>query len=217
MLRQFEVQNIYVWEFKEWKPWANTFMYLPMKDDFNDATWNNTITNSWATITTVDWVTCWYFNYNTLTWSVTPSTSTNKTFSVWIRPDSWNSWWIIWSNHSGYYSWDYFMYNSSSIGYECYYAYWDTSYIRTSTSLSQDTWQHLCYANWKIYLNWTELATSTSWTMNMASWYPYTIWSQNSSANAFRWYMSEFIVETVWWTSQEVLDYYNQTKANYWL
>lgn len=213
-----ELQKCYIWVDEQgWQPWANTFMYLPMKTDFNDATWNNTITNTWATITTLDWISCWYFNSNRLTCSESPIWTTDYTISVWIKANGTWNWWIIWSNHNAIYSWDVFIlnYNSSKFSYEWYRNYDGTSVI-ASTMPTANIRQHICYANRKIYLNWTDV-TSTVWSWTMLPWYPYTIWQKHNGGDAYLWYMSELIVETVWWTAQEISDYYNQTKSLYWL
>jgi hypothetical protein len=106
-------------------------------------------------------------------------------------------------------------YNAGRFEYRWYRPYSEAK-VQTSTRPTTWVWSHICYASWKIYLNWTDITTSTgSWTM--AVWYAYTIWQQNNGSTSYLWYMSELIVETKWWTPQEVSDYYNSTKSNYGL
>ena len=199
-----------------WTPWANTFMYLPMTSDFDDATWNNTMSNSGATIVDLSWVKCWYFNWHRLTCSESPVWDTNYTISVWVNitNSNWNNW-IIWSNHSADYSWDQLIvnYNSSEFEYR-WYRHYDEWKVKTSTMPTANTWQHICYSNWKIYLNWNDV-TDTVWSWTMLAWYSYTIWQQNNWSNSYIWYMSELIVESVEWTEQEISDYFDQTKSLY--
>lgn len=50
------------------------------------------------------------------------------------------------------------------------------------------------------------------WTPNAGIW-----WRKHWNTNFFRWYISEFIWENKNRTDVEILDYYDQTKSNYWL
>lgn len=199
-----------------WKPWANTMLYLPMKTNFDDATWNNIMTNSWATITTLNWVSCWYFYNSTLTCSASPLATNNKTISIWLNITTLSSNWVIWSNHSGAASWDYIRFSSGEwiLGSTYWWSAWDT---KTTTLPPENTWFHLVWSGWNFYLNWTDV-TTTQWTVAAyTQGYPYTIWRQNNWGNTYYWYMSELIVEDKIRTAQEIANYYNQTKSNYWL
>lgn len=196
-----------------WQPWANTMLYLPMEDDFIDATWNNTMSNSGATIVDLNWVKCGYFNYNRLTCSASPSNKKDITMSVWINYSSW--YWIIWSNHSNISSWDCFnLNNNGKISYWCYTGSRPT--IQYATTLATNTWLHVCKSWDKIYLNWIQVAQNSS-IADFVQGYSYTIWQQNSGANSYIWYMSKLIVEDKARTAQEIADYYNNTKNIYWI
>jgi len=213
------VKEVFVWTTKVrpsgWTPWANTLLYMPMTKDFKDKTGNNTITNSWATITTVDGIKCWYFNSNRLTCSNTPLSTTNQTISVWLKTSSSSGWWIIWSNHSGIYSWDLLIVNTSKI----YWVYMDPSWkdIYASSWATSNTWINVIVSWKKIYLNWIDVTSNTQTWTSITTWYAYTIWQQNSWALSYIWYMSELILENKARTAQEISDYYNSTKSNYGL
>lgn len=199
-----------------YSPTVNTVLYLPMKEDFLDKTGNNTMTNSWATIATLNWVKCWYFSNSILTCSANPLATTDRTISVRLYTTS-GSWWIIWANHSWNATWDYTMiYPSWTRIYQSIYG-WGATDSYSSYGVGINWWHHLCISWTKIYVDWTNVTTSEWRSGTYATWYPYTIGRQNSWANWYEWYMSELILENRVWTATEISDYYNQTKANYWL
>lgn len=64
-----------------------------------------------------------------------------------------------------------------------------------------------------VYINGSLYVTVTCY--NITDWYLWiTPWG---SWDGLHWYMSEFILDWKVWTAEEVADYYNQTKAEYWL
>jgi hypothetical protein len=55
---------------------------------------------------------------------------------------------------------------------------------------------------------------------HLTSSYSFTkilLWRQNSWTNYFQWNLSNCILEDRVWTAEEISDYYNSTKANYWI
>ena len=69
----------------------------------------------------------------------------------------------------------------------------------------------------KMYVNWTLIWTKTRPSYSTPNWW--RLWAQFTAAAAAKYvgYISNAILENKVWTAQEILDYYNQTKANYWL
>ena len=198
------------------KPWENTILYLPMTSNFDDATWNNTMSNSGATIVDLNWVKCWYFNSKRLTCSASSLNTMTKTMSVWVYITGDSNWWIIWSNHKWTWSWDYLIISSSRLIYEAIYWTSNSKDIIYNNSISKNWWHHICVAWTNMYLDNTLVwSNSNMWTFS--SWYSYTIWQQNNWDNSYIWYMSKLIVENVARTADEISDYYNSTKSTYWL
>lgn len=73
----------------------------------------------------------------------------------------------------------------------------------------------------KGYLNWV-LKNSKNMTYsvdsnNYSSLFSQTIQGANDPSQSFNWYMNDVIIENRARTAQEVLDYYNLTKSNYWV
>ena len=205
-----------------WQPWPNTYLYLPMKDDFLDKTWHNTINNSWVTIQTIDWVKCWYFNNNRLLCDQTPLTSKDITISVWLKTSSSSDWWIIWSNRSGIWNWDYLVTSTSRLIYEAIYWTSSTYDVTSSSHMVSNTRTHLCYSSWRLYINCQDVTSSSPTFSSFSQWYPYSIWQQlrsnwNVAWNTYIWYMSEFIVESIWWSISDIVKYFNSIKSQYWL
>ena len=205
-----------------WQPWANTYLYLPMKEDFLDKTEHNTINNSWAVIQDISGVKCWYFNNNRLLCNQVPLSSKDITVSVWLKTSSSSNWWILWSNRSWIWNWDYLMTSTSRLIYEAIYWTLSTYDVTSSSHMVSNTRTHLCYSGWRLYINWQDVTSSSPTFSNFSQWYAYSIWQQLYSNwsvawNAYIWYMSEYIIENKTRTAQEVSDYYNLTKWTYWL
>ena len=74
-------------------------------------------------------------------------------------------------------------------------------------------------SSWRtMYMNWTQVSTwsstitfiSTVLCIGGGSW-------TSSVDNFFNGYMSDVIIENKVRTAQEISDYYNATKSNYWI
>ena len=190
-----------------WQPWANTVMYYPFKTDQLDKVGNSSIPITWVKEN------LWYtFSSSDFIYLTNPDTSC-RFVSVWVKYNSNN--------------WAYNQWPSTCVGFICYnFGHTGSDWIRrfqieTSndyyiTSSAQSTtswvWYHLAmwYDGSKVYayLNWAK------------------VWEQTTNAyirwKIFLWRMinetvSEYIGESVCWTAQEITDYYNSTKANYWI
>lgn len=206
-----------------WQPWANTLAYYPLTSDFDDYSniWAN-LTNSWWVITTVDGVSCAYYNWSSYSINASlPYLTNTRTISCWRRPASTsNVMWIVvtWYN-SGTYEirW---LQQSSWVIWGSERVTLDQS-VNSWVSVTVNNWYYLVTTieNWvtaKIYVNWELKNTLTRTTPIIASsWL--TIWSKSWVVNSEKanWYVSNAIIEDIVRTAQEISDYYNQTKADY--
>lgn len=208
------------------EPWANTIAYRPLTDNYNDYSWNGyNITSPWSTtLITLNWVKClslsgWICqvsNIDTLT------NYSNYTMSVWARLTTNDMKQIGW-NFSENWSWGWGWITLATTDSYAQIRWGNTTNRYSAyTWTSPDIWFHFVLTvlngEWSIYVNWNKTVLIGSWVgapnhngtpMYIGaneSW-----WAQNDG------YVSQMIIEKQGWTQQEVLDYYNWTKWNYWL
>ena len=225
--------NIYVWN-NEWLPGENTLVYYPLTSTttVNDMSGNNrNLTNSWVTFWTYAGVDCAYFprsNSKKLYWTLPLSWTQNFTFNVWINRQ-WKTFyehgnwqivdlWNPWTNYVQFW----IGINDDSNKYVAWTRWNDKTASTTNTT---NTWNMVTvtHQSWtvKMYVNWTLIINDTI-SFNVANT-NFTVWSFQSGIDsqtdyfAYYWYMSKLICESSIWTAQEVSDYYNSTKSNYWL
>ena len=228
---------VYIWN-DTWLPWSNTVAYYPLEKDGNDYSWNwhNLTWNSAPTYTT-SWGTkqvanLWGNKIGVI--ANLSGTYTNYTFNVWCKPTNTNTWQEIFDNsvYSENTNNVYFSFNSSESSYvDFFYQYrpngWSNTYQKVywPTNRAANNRYNVVVtstASWiKIYVNWTQVASnSTTWTMVLVSWSNsigarYNSWQWN--VNYFSGYLSEFIMEDKTWTAEEISNYYNTTKSQYWI
>ena len=213
----------------EWRtPWANTILYLPLKDNINDATWNYTIIQSWT-------VSKWSIGYSFNNWMLKTSTSfawpTAWTISVWAKQTQsrsnsniaakfqetvpynflaikyWNP------DHSG----------SSPYAIVPEYAISNSWPVELFNQTAQplNTWLYLvmCHGNeWtKFYINGTLFQSDNNTSNLLTTSSPFVVGSNIQHNQYFIWEISDVIYESKQRTAQEVLDYYNDTKWDYWI
>lgn len=216
--------------YKHWTPWANTYMYYPLTSDLKDVMWNwNTGTMHWTcTFNSSTGIHVTWKSGNYVTWMTCGIANRNTfTFLIWSKIDAVNT-----SNYDGILWW----YNSTSASrvstqmennrwsswnyLQPRIFYWNSGF---GTDITPDTNRHLYTftgdgTSYKIYID-GELknSVSTSTKVNNITefqlWWGWYFWSGRSE----NWYIKDYIVETVARTAQEVADYYNLTKWNYWL
>ena len=213
------------------EPWANTTLYLPLENDAVDYSWkwyatswgSPSYTTSWTTINVA------YFNGSYIDLSDFRITEDNTTINVWAKSTSTQTWQEIFdatdngvytSSTYFWYNWPWAVYNQYGMQHSQPSASYGMAY--TSWWPFQNEWKNICVVmntSWiKIYMNWVLQSTSSNlswrmvWTPNASIW-----WRKYWNQNFFRGYLSKFIWENKVWTDQEISDYYNQTKANYWL
>lgn len=206
---------------KGWKPWANTLLYLPMTEDFNDHSQNHfTLTNSWVALEQNQAnIPVWNFNGSAyLSWANSSLFNFGDFhLGVWVKLSQIKQSQFIFA---GIGSWNIFFwyrtYSGDKIGI------WRNTVARDSTaqySLNTGWWYYISYdRNWtnlSISVNSNVIGTLTNNISYNTSWW-YQIGNDGYWYNIY-WYMSELILESKARTAQEILDYYNQTKSNYWL
>ncbi len=203
------------------QPWANTILYVPMKDDLIDHSNNHlTLTNSWVSLAsneaTID---VWYFNGSSdINWADNISFG-SWDFHVWVwlkMTSTINSqfcfaWTARWNVFMWYQTiwWNKLWIGRNDVA-------WDSIFRQT---LSTNTRYYVSFdrasSDFTISLNTSPLGTLTNGYSYDTSWW-YKIWN-DGNWNYINWYMSNFIIEDKAWSAQEITDYYNQTCADYWL
>lgn len=216
-----KVENYYnqtKWDYNR-QPWANTVAYYPLSTDFNDASGNGyDLTVSNASISTAGWVACAYYNGGRAYNSSAP-VWTARTMSAWVYniTTSWDPVVIgTWANQSSY-QWMFLALSNGNVQISDFYA----AGVNGGT-LSANTWHNIVAVNdnssMKIYIDGA-LMNSTSHNQTDSSIWV-SVWGKpfvNQYNNDCTGYVSEAIIEWVAWTDQEVSDYYDLTKWNYWI
>lgn len=195
-------------------PGANTLAYFPLETDQLDATGNYTLSLtgtqqavgyqfSWSLLT-VDWtyIRVHFVNYRAKIDSFGTGISDCATMMN-LGTMRYN--WI--NNTDSSASKVFFLQNGSNL---------------TSKSSAQNTttwtWYNMAYGidssnNYKAYLNWNLVWSGSLATVRQPSWSNIMILFNNNTTATF----SRIIAETDVWTDQQVLDYFNATKADYWI
>lgn len=224
------VKEIYVWTTKVrpsgWQPWANTVAYRPLKSDAQDYSWNWNHLSQTGTITytTLDGVACAKWNgdasYLQSTSASLPSSGNSRTVAIWYAEpaSTWTHYIVCWGEAT---TWKTFWLQTSSQKFR----FTSNSNAGTSTTLTLNKWYSfiVTYSSTnktRMYVNWVADGTqSTSLTTRaVSSSYPIRLFNRNTNTNyPSSGYLSEVIIENVEWTAQEIADYYNLTKSNYWL
>lgn len=200
-----------------WKPWVNTVAYYKFDWNLNDSSWNshNMSIYSWTlTYGTESW--WWKYAYFdgvwTNYWERSFDYSWDNTISFWVNYTT-NAWfwiemWKSWTAFARISSNGIFQFISpNSISADL--AAWNWNLLTQTRS-----WTTVkCYVNWVYIWWWTNSVTGTNNTRFKLN----NPWDVNSSNYAWSFKMSELLWESKEWTAQEIADYYNQTKANYWL
>lgn len=213
--------TVYGGEWK-WKPWANTIAYYPLTatstvNDFSGH--NNTLTNyNSAQFGDYNWVSCYLkTSWNYLQWTVAniPTWNSNRTVSVWLVNDGNTGWTVVWW-------WNWWWATQFSLFFNGNYPYFSsngTGDIQLDATLTTGIWYNLILTYdgtaTKMYQNWAFMKSSN---MSLNTWWTQlSIWSIYSSSTGYKWKISNLIIENKVRTAQEIADYYNLTKSNYWL
>jgi hypothetical protein len=229
-LYEHELKNAYIWEV--WTPWANTVWYWTFDDrdasQITDFSWKGNNLTWWTmpTYTQVSW-TNYAGNYaNVSSWAVP-----NKSFWTMNEPMTVLVWVMVtatwqkyvsyfWTSSSYYQNSLIYWYNSWQFEYYEDKTYQGTKRVTIKSWVSLNTWYLIWYTR-----NWTSVTTYCNW----VAWWTTTWHSDTSNKTFYLWNSNAWWSERFWgkiWecivenkvrTDEEVSDYYNQTKFNYWL
>lgn len=206
-----------------WKPWANTIAYYPLETDFNDASWNSrNLANTNATITSLNWVDCAYYNWNSYSiYEWTALSASDRTFSVWCYvPINNNGTLVHISNYQ-------YVDNTGSLWTNLYQSKvyvsdWMSNYIEYT--ITQWQWVNVVVAqnnsNVSLYIKWQLAQTISNYPSEQRSSNGWGLWAKfwkNNHSERLTGYLSNVILEDKARTAQEITNYYNLTKSNYGL
>jgi hypothetical protein len=229
-----ELKNAYIWEYQEWwQPWVNTICYYPLNSTYNftDQSWNNRdLSWTWWTIQDYNGVSCMYLEWNmyntSLSWVLTQftincyynlkTTSDHYFLTFWMKNTNWldtDPWFFM--------CWD-FNWRPNGYGFWVQYCTSNSTFgaISIGTSASSE-WVLGTWYNWVLTWDGTTIKLYRDWVLLKTQ-----AWTDNSSrdtiffwfwANQTKLYISNAIIETTVRTDSDVLNYYNQTKSNYWI
>lgn len=207
-----------------WQPWANTIAYYPLDsvNQLSDLSWNqNTLTKDW-TVTFTDN----YASFSADGRLNTPinSTPTNQTLIFWMMHESWA--WneqvpiAKWGSNLNNHRWWFYKDSDWNLNVQINEAWTNVTTLTTNTwyMVVQTTeWVWTANCNFKVYINWntTPVVIQTAPLYNDSNTY-ICMWWRHTQYN-FRWKLSWIIIEDKARTSQEISDYFNQTKSLYWI
>ena len=221
--------GIYLYTYQpEWQPWENTVAYYKFDWNLNDSSGNShTLSNTGS------------ISYSTNPYAVNLSTSNYLYFNnadTFNHDWTFNTWAYITARNTAnqstvlfsQWTWATNSMIFCCIDYQWKLAMWfyNDDYIWTITSpLNQ--WVNVCYTynyatkTYKAYINWVKDIDGTKTTQyTVVSWnlYMWALADGPTSLNyRVQWKLSEYILENKVRTAQDVTNYYNQTKSNYWL
>lgn len=207
---EHELKNAYIGKkpYYDYTPTSSTIAYYPFKEDINDHSWNgNNLSIASGTVSYSD---------N----KITISNGLQKTTGI-LNGVSWAftiSFWTVWNGNAIYDadSWWPQWYNAPRWGDYWWNAIINNSWRRagntTSAGTASDFVLMTIVYNWSqflAYLNGTQTGTVTSCTGNIK-------WTATKFVIEW-WTRWQVIIERWAWSASEVLDYYNNSKWNYWL
>lgn len=225
------MKNAYIWEYIPRQPWANTLAYYPLTSSTttSDMKWSWTaynLTNNWVSFGTYAGVSCAYFPnstawsdtnywlYTTAFWMSTDMTVSLRFYQI-SFPNTHSCQFQFWTGTRNYVlwtwinsSWDVCLWawqsaNESIVIWKGTYQ-WEWHYMTVTKS----------WTNFTLFIDKEQITT-----LSFSNAVPqrFNLWAQPVDRSDLYGYLSEVIVETVAWDADRISDYYNYTKANYWL
>lgn len=212
-----------------WQPWANTIAYYPLTSEttVNDMSGNGyNLSTSWTvTYGTWLWVDSmvggsWYLSTQITTIPVSDSA---RTLSIWAYLPSitYNKYLTMWfyGTAMSFHSQHQMCYNTYDNTVTPYLWNYYDDLFNSAINNSLPQWYNIIYVyDWTaqyLYNNWVLIAQQNiALTTGNNTLY---IWSNASWNDKFSWNLSALIIENVAWTAQDVADYYDQTKWDYWI
>jgi len=225
---EHKVKNIYLgdpWWSPWWRPWENTYAYYPLTANANDTSGNNRnlIADSSITYSTQNGAFLPNSRHTGMFEPFNISTTSQRTFSRWQ-----NTLWLAWQEDAKGIDLAPWSWWTARIVTSRYWAngmqtmnYNSSSPAIVSISTTVNTWHYYTITIWeyrqiKLYADWVLKNTGT--VNSFTSWF--FRWGQEHNGAYPRQlygYLKDIIIESKARTDQEVKDYYNQTKSNYWL
>lgn len=234
----YKLTWMYIWNQKVrptwWAPWANTIAWFPMDSDLLDHSGNNFSVTTYGNVSI--W-TAWGVSagYFWGIWELSGSFTYNNTWLTVMgyayktaNPNNDNAsmfgfaWWNMgWPLCQALYwntNWDSHISNKPWVALFD----WNTQANQTAVSMNNNEWVHFAMTldkdtkELKLYTNWVlseQYTTQESLSSINYLWMSRANWIDRSWIG----YFSNVIFEDKLWTSTEISDYFNQTKANYWI
>ena len=203
--------GVYLWTDTAYIPTANTIAYYPFSSDGLDVTWNTTISNTW----TQDWLWRKFTSSSALTY-----TWTIQYVNMWIKINSYytsgNPSWVCVINNI--WTWYYTRHNSDTNLRKKIFVWSDSSFnIWGSVSFAPTAWTWHNISYWHDGAKTIYSIDGVTWTLYNWKWYNFETWFNIVGSRPPDAVFSNLIIENVCWSSQDILNYYNQTKATYWI
>jgi hypothetical protein len=209
-----------------WQPWANTVAYFPFKNDTLDTQWNLTLTYNQIQQDTVGYkVTGWV--RTSYTWHTV--NYVGGWYNIQQLQTTW-SWKCVALNCvDNPAMWNYPVHTNNTPLNQKFYVFKNSSFSLATVSapISNEVWHHVAISYVQSenktygYLDWTQyLIYSGKWYNFWDNSIIFGSWNNNNTDTiSWDWIclVSDVIFESQWWTAQDVSDYYNLTKSNYWL
>jgi len=221
-----KIKKVYLGQ-RQIYPEVTHYAYYPLTTDAKDYGWmSRDIVTSWASSYGSDGAVLPDSNHAGLLMPFNIDYSKKWTISFYVR------WIINWSSHTSddarivdlYYTNNRvdcrIMNKNARDNVRKYRVMKNNSGIYTdSTTYTDNTWMYICLTinNWtvKVYRNWTQNASTTaSWTTTY-----FRFWQEYNAGADRHLYgnIKEIIIEDTVWTAQQITDYFNSTKWDYWL
>jgi hypothetical protein len=202
-----------------WQPWTNTMIYYPFRWDISDHSGNNR--NA-----TASWTVVYQTNYIDLS-----NASLAFPLLTYSCPFTVSIWYNLFSERSADYRFVYWISGSNIISNIMIWHKYNWGYVVQTDKPSFKDLQLWTQSPVSARYDWVWHNVISSFSTSGTSFYKdgvllwtNTWWTGSDTAvgsdinSSMQWmYCWEFIIDGTAWTQQEVTDYYNLTKSNYWL
>lgn len=221
-----------------WAPSEHTMLYIPMDTTYgttDQSQYHRSYTVSWLTHTTYGWVDCyqnssWIINLWTSAYTWLAPSSLEATYSFWVYPASF-------SNYSTMFCWaiqNYYFYNIWRLNNKIWIDWWNPNTTEWSAYGTQwyANWWHLFVWTitwWRdyLYVDGNLVTDNTSYSLSQianngfGAWHISSqiwiyIFADRNGRGKWSWYVWQIIFEDKARTIDEISNYYNKTKSNYW-
>jgi hypothetical protein len=203
-----------------WQPWVNTIGYRPLTDDYDDYSGNGYDFNSNSTnLTTVDWVKCCDLGTSYCDANIT-ITTLPYTIAFYCKIKNTSARWIdVLFAEWGWWGWSWVWASTSNI----YIRYGNVTDTDQTWSFTPDWDWHLYVATFSatwgwLYIDWQLFQTLKNPQSDPdTNGTPFYIGHDNGNHIIGNAYMWAVILEDKARSAQDVSDYYDLTKWDYWI